>query len=223
MTDSSRKVTRISACRPPGAPPSASGKVLRLPLPETDAALVAVLRSDPMATRGLLFDRYGEDVERILYRILGADAELYDVLQDVFVVALTSLSRLRDASALRSWLTGIAVHKAKKLIRRRQRWRWIQSVAPFDLPEGIATTPSAEVSEALVHAHRALDGLPADERIAFALRHIEGMDLAAIAAATQVSLATTKRRIGRAELRFVELASKSDVLREWVARGTLTR
>ena len=223
MTDSSRKVTRISAHRPQGAPASGRGKVLRLPLPETDAALVAALRSDPLAARGLLFDRYGEDVERILYRILGADAELYDVLHEVVLAALTSLSRLRDQSALRSWLTGIAVHKVRKLIRRRQRWRWIQSVAPFELPEVAATTPSAEIGEALVHAYRVLDELPADERIAFALRHIDDMELTAIAAATRVSLATTKRRIVRAEARFVELARQSDVLHEWLERGTLAR
>lgn len=223
VTDSSRKVTRISANRPRGVPATAGGKVLRLPLPDTDAALVAALRTDPLAARGMLFDRYGEDVERILYRVLGADAELYDVLHEVFLVALTSLSRLRDPSALRGWLTGIAVHKAKKLIRRRQRWRWIQSVAPFELPEAVAATPSAEVGEALAHAYRVLDELPADERIAFALRHIEDMELTAIASATRVSLATTKRRIARAEARFVELARQSEVLREWLERGTLTR
>lgn len=216
-------MTRLPAPRPRDPSTASSGKVLRLPLPDTDTALVAALRADPMSARGVLFDRYGEDVERILYRILGADAELYDVMHDVFLAALTSLSRLRDETALRSWLAGIAVHKAKKLIRRRQRWRWIQSVAPFELPEVVANTTSVEVSEALGHAYRALDELPADERIAFALRYIDGMELTAIAAATRVSLATTKRRIARAEVRFVELAEQSDVLREWVARGTLGR
>ncbi|HWA74613.1 MAG TPA: sigma-70 family RNA polymerase sigma factor [Polyangiaceae bacterium] len=216
-------MTRLPAPRPRATPASGSGKVLRLPLPDSDAALVAALRADPIAAPGLLFDRYGEDVERILYRILGADTELYDVLHEVFLAAQTSLARLREESALRSWLTGIAVHKAKKLIRRRQRWRWIQSVAPFDLPDVMASTPAPEVSEALTHAYRVLDELPADERIAFALRHIDGMDLAGIAATTQVSLATTKRRIARAQLRFVEAASQSDVLREWLERGTLSR
>jgi RNA polymerase sigma-70 factor (ECF subfamily) len=112
------------------APPS--GKVVRLPLPEGDAALALLLRTDPAAARAELFDRYGADVERILLRILGADTEVYDVLHEVFIAALTSVSRLRDDNALGSWLTGIAVNKAKKLIRRRQRWRWIQIVAPPD-------------------------------------------------------------------------------------------
>jgi RNA polymerase sigma-70 factor (ECF subfamily) len=194
---------------------------VRLPLPDGDAALALALRMDPTAARGELFDRYGAGVERILYRILGADPELYDVLQDVFIAALTSVSRLRDDNALGSWLTGIAVNKAKKLIRRRQRWRWIQSVAPPDLPDVMAPTASAEVSEALAQAYRILSRLPADERIAFALRHIDGMELTAIAEATGVSLATTKRRISRAQAQFLELANRSDILREWVEKGTL--
>jgi RNA polymerase sigma-70 factor (ECF subfamily) len=196
---------------------------VRLPLPEGDAALALLLRTDPAAARAELFDRYGADVERILLRILGADTEIYDVLHDVFIAALTSVSRLRDDNALGSWLTGIAVNKAKKLIRRRQRWRWIQFVAPPDLPEVIAPTASAEVSEALALTYRILSRLPPDERIAFALRHIDGMELLAIAEATSVSLATTKRRLARAQQRFVALASLSEVLREWVEKGTLAR
>lgn len=181
--------------------------MVRLRVAETDAALVAALRSDELAARGRLFDRYGGFVERTLHRILGTDAELYDVLHDVFVVALTSLPQLRDDSALRGWLAGIAIHRAKKLIRRRQRWRWIESVAPFDLPETAALTPTAEVHQALSHALRMMDRLPVDERIAFALRYIDGMELAAIAAVTRVSLATTKRRISRAQSRIVELSN----------------
>lgn len=222
MTDSRRQVLGGQAGRPRDAAPF-SGKVVRLPLPDNDAALAAALRADPDHGRAELFDRYGADVERILYRILGADAELYDVLHEVFIAALTSVSRLRDDNALGRWLTGIAVHKARKLIRRRQRWRWIQSMAPADLPEVIAPTPSVEVSEALAQTYRVLNRLDPDERIAFALRHIEGMELIAIAEATSVSLATVKRRIARAEARFVELASSSDTLAEWLEKGTLRR
>ena len=177
-------------------------------MPETDAALVAALRSNDLAARGRLFDRYGGLVERILHRILGSDAEVPDVLHDVFIAAFTSLSRLRNDGALGSWLTGIAIHRARKLLRRRQRWRWIESVAPFDLPETAAATPSVEVIQGLTHAFRLIDRLPADERIAFALRYIDGLELTAIAAVTHASLATTKRRIFRAQSRLVELSNE---------------
>lgn len=186
----------------------------------TDAALVAALRSDDPAAKDLLLDRYGEFVQRILYRILGADPELQDVLHDVFIAALTSLARLRDDSALRGWLTGIAIHKAKKLVRRRQRWRWIESMAPCDLPDTAAPTPSPDVLQALVHALRIMDRLPFEERVAFALRRIDGMALSTIAAATRVSLATTKRRIFRAQTRVAELSNENALLRPWLGRGT---
>jgi RNA polymerase sigma-70 factor (ECF subfamily) len=119
---------------------------------------------------------------------------------------------LRDASALRSWLGGIAVRKARKLIRRRQRWRFIQFVSPAELPESAAALASPEVSEALRATYAILGRLPADECIAFALRHIEGMDLTAMADVTRVSLATVKRRLTRAHARFIEFARDSDAL-----------
>ena len=43
----------------------------------------------------------------------------------------------------------------------------------------------------------------------------EGMDLVEVAAACRVSLATIKRRLTRAEARFVELARQEPSLTEW--------
>jgi RNA polymerase sigma-70 factor (ECF subfamily) len=197
--------------------------VVRLPIPETDAGLVAALTAGRPDARTALFDRYAGDVERVLYRILGPDPEVYDLLHDVFLVALTSVHGLRNADALRSWLTGIAVRKARKCIRRRKRWRFIQFVPPSGLPEREAITASAEVSEAVRSAYALLGELPADERIAFALRHIDGMELTAVAEACGVSLATIKRRLSRAQEKFVERAAAHGALHEWLAGGKLVR
>jgi RNA polymerase sigma-70 factor (ECF subfamily) len=201
--------------------PQATGKVVRLPLPETDGALVAALRAGRSDAREALFDRYSNDVERVLYRILGPDPDIMDLLQDVFVAALTSLDKLRNADALRSWLTGIAVRKARKLIVRRRRWRFISLEPAGGLPEREAHTATAEVSEALRSTYGLLAKLPADERIAFALRHIDGMELSAVATACGVSLATIKRRLSRAQQTFVAQARQLDSLREWLDRGDL--
>ena len=53
-----------------------------------------------------------------------------------------------------------------------------------------------------------LDRLPVDERLAFALRYINGLELVAVAAACDVSLATVKRRLQRAERSFVAAAKR---------------
>ena len=117
------------------------------------------------------------------------------MLHDVFVAALTSIDQVRDPNALRGWLTGIAVRKARKCIVKRRRWRIIQFFAPMDMPEGEARVTPSDVSEALRCTYEVLGRFPADERLAFALRHIDGMELTAVAAACGVSLATIKRRL----------------------------
>src|SRR4051812_39747977 len=189
---------RAEAPTPRSLPgPISAARVVRLPVPESDVSLVAAIRAGWPDARTALFDRYADDVERVLYRILGPDTEAFDLLQDVFIAALTSIDGLKKPEALRSWLTGIAVRKARKCIRRRRRWRFIQLVPPSALPEREAITPSAEVSEALRSAYKVLGDMPADERIAFALRHIDGMELTQVAEAMGISLATVKRRLGR--------------------------
>jgi len=198
--------------------PPSSGQVLRLPLPESDQALIALVLGGSAKAWRELVERYADDVERLLYRILGPDPDIEDLMQEVFLVALGSLHRLREPSALRSWLGGIAVRKAKKLIRKRTRLRFIQFMAPSDLPETAAALPSSEVSEALRATYGILTQLPVEERIAFALRHVDGMDLTEVATVMALSLATVKRRLVRAHEHFVELARDSDALSGFLAK-----
>jgi len=115
------------------------------------------------------------------------------------------------------------VHKAKKLIRHRRRWKFMQSTPPDVMTELPAATPSPELSEALRATYRVLGRLPVNQRIAFALRHIDGMDLSAMAEACGVSLATIKRRLNSAHERFVKLAGEESALQVWVHPRSFTR
>jgi RNA polymerase sigma-70 factor, ECF subfamily len=199
--------------------PTAESRVFELPIPDSDQALVAALKAGRSDGKRALFDRYSDDVERVLCRILGPDQEIVDLLQDVFVVALSSIDKLKNPDALRSWLTGIAVRKARKCILRRRRWSIVRLFSPSDMPEREAITSPAEVSEALRATYAVLAELPADERIVFALRHVDGMELVAVAGACGISLATVKRRLSRAQKTFCEHAQKHAALVEWLGRG----
>jgi RNA polymerase sigma-70 factor, ECF subfamily len=200
---------------------NARQRVVELPIADTDAALVAALRAGRPDAGRKLFERYGRDIERVLFRVLGPDTELPDLLHDVFLAGLTSIDQVREPSALRGWLTGIAVRKARKCIVKRRRWRIIQFFAPTDMPEGEARVAPLEVSEALRCTYEVLDRLPPDERLAFALRHIDGMELTTVAAACGVSLATIKRRLVRAQRAFVRMAREQESLVPWLERGEL--
>jgi RNA polymerase sigma-70 factor (ECF subfamily) len=197
--------------------PEPAAAVIRLHRADSDEALVASLRAGEPGAGRALFDAYGAYVRRVLMRVLGPDPEIGDLTQDVFVVALESLPKLENARALRGWLAQIAVFQARHCLRGRKQWSILRFFGPEDMPAGRARDPDFEASEALRTAYRCLASLGADEQIAFTLRFIEGMDLAEVAGTCGVSLATIKRRLARAEARFVELARDEPSLAEWLA------
>jgi RNA polymerase sigma-70 factor, ECF subfamily len=207
-----------------GEPPSGAARsgatVIALPVQDGDESLVAALLARHPAARAALFERHGQHVRRTLIRVLGLDQDVPDLLQDVFVTALTSLTKLEDPRSLRPWLTSIAVHQARALIRKRSRRRILSFVDPDELDRHLAPAAAEEQFEAMRALYRVLAQMPADERIAFALRFIDGMDLYELAAACKVSRATVSRRLQRAEALFVVAAREQPSLTDWIAGGS---
>jgi RNA polymerase sigma-70 factor (ECF subfamily) len=185
-----------------------------------DQALVAALRARRPEALAALFDRYSSHVYRVLLRTLGPDGDLADLVHDVFVVAFEDIDDLKDASKLKGWLASVAVFTARGCIRRRQRWRWLSRLTQAEVGGGPRPTSGPEVDEAVRSTSAILERLPVDERMAFALRFVDGMKLEEVAEACRTSLATVKRRLARAERRFLELARANPALQEWLSRGT---
>lgn len=182
---------------------------------------MVALRSGDVVARRELFERYSPHVQRVLARVLGVDQELGDLLHDVFLEAYSSVDRLSEPRAIKSWLTSIAVFTARTCIRRRRRRSWLRFVGWEDLPEPSAPSASGEAALALKRVYAVLDTMPEDDRIAFALRFIEGLELTEVAEACDVSLATIKRRLSRAEQLFRTRAGREPALQCWL-QGEVT-
>jgi len=197
-----------------------TASVVHLPLPEGDAALVEALKRERPGARAALFDRYAAHVRRVLVRVLGLDSEIPDLVQDVFLTALEGIARIEDGSALRGYLTSIAIYSARALIRKRSRRRILSLLQPEQMDRFASVSSSDEMQEAVRALYGVLDQMPADQRIAFALRFVEGMELQEIAAACRVSRATVIRRLSRAQRVFVEHAKRHPALSEWLSGGT---
>jgi RNA polymerase sigma-70 factor, ECF subfamily len=171
---------------------------------EDAIALANALRGGDPGAPAELFDRYGMSVHRLLVRIIGSsDPESNDLLHDTFLRALQSVNRLKKPHALKSWLHRIAVFTAREWLRARKRMGHPQP--PTAIPDRPAVSAAPEAREAVRALYEILDTFPRDERIAFVLRFIEGMELTHIADACRVSLSTARRRIKRAEVRFGKL------------------
>jgi RNA polymerase sigma-70 factor (ECF subfamily) len=184
--------------------------------PEADEDLVRAAAAGESWAASALLERYGAMVERLLRRVLGHDPDLEDLVQDAFASVLASVGQVRDGAAVKGWIASVAVHTAHRAIRRRKLARWL---AVFRPPEEHVAAPAHEPRAALRRVYELLDRLPADERIAFTLRYIEEMPLEEVAVATEVSLATVKRKLARAEGRFVAAARADATLRAWLERG----
>lgn len=188
-----------------------------------DAALVEALRERQPVAMAAFFERYAPYVERVITHVMGYDRELADIVQEVFLRALGSIDRLRNARALPLWLSRVATTTARKVLRSRSRRRWLRLFLDSD-DEDRWERPSAPSDENALRAVRAvyavLDLLSTEERIAFSLRYIEGMELVEVAHAAGTSLSTVKRRLRRAERSFAAEARRRPELAEWLEEGT---
>jgi RNA polymerase sigma-70 factor (ECF subfamily) len=181
----------------------------------TDGELAESLRRREPGAAELLYDRYGPYVERLVVRAMGLDPEVPDLINEVFARALEGVRGLRQSSALKGWIGSVALFTARRFLRsRRTRRRWVSVFSLDQVPETAAPVVSPEVSQTLLRTYAVLDALPTDERIAFALRFVDGMDLQEVAQVTRVSLATVKRRLVRAQRLFWDQALRDPILRE---------
>jgi RNA polymerase sigma-70 factor (ECF subfamily) len=181
-----------------------------------DAELVqAVGRGDTEAV-GVIWDRYATLVRSVLRASLGPDAAIEDLLHEVFIVLLKSASSVRDANALRPFLTGVAVRLVAVELRRRKVRRLV-GLSPTGVVPDVSVPPEdLEATEALKALYRLLERMPSRRRLAFVLRHVQGFELAEVAATIGISESTAKREILRARTQILQRGLAEPALRPYL-------
>ena len=163
-----------------------------------DAELVARALGGDRWSRDVLYRRHAHHLLAIATRLLSNRCEGEEVVQDAFVVGFEQLGRLRDPAALRSWLIQIAVNLVRRHLRRGRLLRILGLArSPDDATLEALASPTLRPDDRaeLALADRVLQRMPADLRIAWMLRRVEGLALAEVASTCACSLATAKRRI----------------------------
>jgi RNA polymerase sigma-70 factor (ECF subfamily) len=171
-----------------------------IPTPSDDE-LVARVREGDEAAFSALYKRHARYVAGVVYRLLGSDANLEDIVQETFVIGLRQLGSLRDGHALRRWLSTIAIRRVKRDLAARYKRRELDEELGAVMPR--VTEPSAREE---IHAlYEALEKLPDKLRVPWILHHIEGETLPAVAELCDSSLTSVKRHIGAADKRLRRL------------------
>jgi RNA polymerase sigma-70 factor (ECF subfamily) len=175
---------------------------LALVTPEmvSDTALIERMASGDRDALGTLFDRHHQALFSFLARASDAsDAEIDDLVQTTFLEAFRAAPRFRGAASPRTWLFAIGCNVAKMHRRAtRRRARALQRLA--DQPASCAKPLDATLADqrTLARLELALEGLPHDLRVAYALCVIEDVAADDAARALGVSRGTIWRRVHEA-------------------------
>ena len=159
----------------------------------SDAALVAGIRSGNENAMAQLYDRYSPIVYAVALRVLGDTAAAEDVLQDVFIQLWRNPGAF-DASRgqMAAWLSVIARHRAIDVLRKR--------TPDSDISEVVVSVnanldAAADRNKALQKVREVLSGMPAQQRSAIEMAFFEGLTHTEIANRTGEPLGTIKTRI----------------------------
>jgi RNA polymerase sigma-70 factor (ECF subfamily) len=133
----------------------------------------------------------------VAFRILGRAADVDDVLQDLFITAQRDLKDLSNDLAVRRWFT-VATVRLSQRAARRARLRAFFALDEPGVTEVAAPGASPQVRSEVMTLFTVLDKLPVNARVAWTLRHLEGLSLSEVADVCGCSLATAKRRIAQA-------------------------
>jgi RNA polymerase sigma-70 factor (ECF subfamily) len=167
------------------------------------ADLVGRARAGDVGAFEALYHRHQAGIYSFIYSQVRQADLAADLAQQTFVRAWESLPRLREGRAFRAWLHRIAGNLVRDEVKSgRARLEVAASDLPDDPPwaQSLNHGPEeAAVSQGLRTAvWAALDQLPAEQRAAVVMHHLEEMSVAEIAQAVGVRPGTIMSRLARA-------------------------
>lgn len=183
---------------------------VRLVRLDQESELVARCTAGEPAALRALFERERSRVHGLLYRVVGSNTHMDDLLQDAFLEVFRSLRSFRGESSLRTWIDRCVVRVAYRHFGRKARAPSLECVQDLR-----SDAPSAEertsMREAVRRLYTELDRLEPRQRMAFTLFAIENRTLREVAEIMESSIATAKIRVWRAR-RALERRAKEDPL-----------
>ncbi len=142
-------------------------------------------------------------IRRTLYRMASCEAELDDLCQEALVQIATSLPSFRGDSELGSWAHRVAIRSAWKFLRARN------NVIVFQPPgssEVASDGPGRMVARTeLARLETSLTKLPAEQRIVFVMRDVQGMTAVETAELLEIPSGTVHSRLRAARQKLGEL------------------
>lgn len=177
--------------------------------PAGDTDLIKRAQADDLDAFCLLAERYARRIHLLASHYCHNAQDAEDLSQEVWLKAYQALRSFRFDSSFYTWLRRITInaflnHRRSTFFRRRGQTTVVQLMpidaeAPDTFFESSSTSPENIYNKLLFeNVVRALAELTPSQRLAFLLRHYEGMSYEEIANAMNCSTGTVKKGVSRA-------------------------
>jgi len=173
-------------------------------------ALIARVREGDLTAFEALYRQTRSDVHRILFRLIGSNSDIDDLIQEVFIQLLRALRGFRGDARFTTFLYRICANVGLMHLRSKCRRR---EDLVADLPEPREESPagperSAQAHEAARLLEDALDQLTEEKRVVFVYHELLSMGPEEIALVLSIPVNTVRSRLGRAREEVVALVAR---------------
>jgi RNA polymerase sigma-70 factor (ECF subfamily) len=178
---------------------------------DEELGLVSAAKRGDLAAFEQLVRRHQSRIFNLVHRITGGYEDACDVTQEVFVAAFTQLATFRGKSKFSTWLTAIAVNRARNRLAQIRRQEVKEAVSlddPVETANGslsreiASNEPSPQERLESKDAQRAvqdcINRLPAEFREVVVLRDLQDFAYDEIATVLKLREGTVKSRLSRA-------------------------
>lgn len=187
---------------------------------DPDWDLVARVAAGDRDAFAELIERHHRRLLRVCERLLGDAEDARDAVQEVFLKVMVKAGGFRPKALVSTWLYRVAVNHCLNVLRRRRLRRWVSLSAAED-DDAVAAPPEPAEERADPHreldarrrwgvVHRAINGLPPNQRAVLVLARFEELSYKEIAETLGITLGAVESRLFRA-MRALERAQEGGV------------
>jgi len=176
----------------------------------TEQEIIKGLQNQQESAFKELVQNYQKQVINTCYGIVHDRDDAEDVAQEVFIEVFRSVDYFRAESKISTWLYRIAVNRSLNFIRDNNKRKWFQSIDDSEqnknnelrsLSSSKSDTPEYELekNERAAMLHKAIDGLPKNQKTAFTLSKYEDLSYQEISEVMNLSISSVESLLFRAK------------------------
>lgn len=196
---------------------------------DSDEDLVKACQEGNEVAFRSLYRAHRAEVHRIVFRLLGPNNDVEDVIQDVFLQVHRSICNFKGQSKFSTWLHRVAVNVSLQHLRRKRSTVVSRPDENVDerpaCPDDMPQTPheDAETQDRRRAVYRALDQLAPKKRAVLIMHDMQGLSAQKIAELVGSPVFTVRTRLFYARREFYKKIVKEPAFAGDITDAELSR